>query len=133
MKCATAIASPAEVNATPVPKLTGSVAGLVNLVPKPLALHGYAVTKGVVVCATAMASPVEVNATLVPPLAGSVAGLANLVPKPEPDHGYAETKGVVVCATAIYSCDADANDRWFMYTACSAPLMSSHSLKSTIE
>jgi hypothetical protein len=41
----------------------GNVPGLLNLVPKPLPLHGYALINGEASLATAIASPAEVNAT----------------------------------------------------------------------
>jgi hypothetical protein len=45
---ATAIASPAGLNATPLLTAGGRVVGLAYLVPKPVELQGYAVIKGVV-------------------------------------------------------------------------------------
>jgi len=49
----TAIASFEVVNDTPNPSPPGNVAGLVNFVPNPLVLQGYAETNGVVRWATA--------------------------------------------------------------------------------
>ena len=53
--CATAIADPSGLKATPRPSPAGNVAGFAYFVPNPEADQGYAVTKGEVSCATAIA------------------------------------------------------------------------------
>jgi hypothetical protein len=55
--CATAIALPLGLKATPSAFPVGSVAGLAYLVPNPETDHGYANTYGEKVCATAITSP----------------------------------------------------------------------------
>ena len=75
MICATAIASPAGLKATPSPLPLGNVAGLVYLTPKPAADQGYAVMWGLRSCPTAIASPDGLKATPRPKPPGNVAEL----------------------------------------------------------
>ena len=76
------MALPAGLNATSLPAVPGNVAGLVYLVPKPVADQGYAEMNGEVACAIAIALPAGLKARSLPVPVGSVAGSANLVPKP---------------------------------------------------
>ena len=85
--CATAIAEPSGLNATPTPVFGGNVAGFVYFVPKPEPDQGYAVMFGVALCATAIAEPSGLKATPYPVSVGNVAGFAYFVPNPDPDHG----------------------------------------------
>jgi hypothetical protein len=82
------MALPDGENATPYPVFGTAVAGLVNLVPKPEPLHGYAEMKGEAPAfTTAIALPDGLNATSWQSPAGSVDGSLNFVPKPLPLQG----------------------------------------------
>jgi len=65
----------------------GNVAGSLNFVPNPDALHGYATINGVVDDDSAIASPCDVNAAPVQVPGGKDDGSLNFVPKPELLHG----------------------------------------------
>ena len=90
VSCATAIASPVVVKATPFPGPAGKVAGLLYLLPKPDAcVQAYAITYGDPALATAIVSLALVKTTPVPVLGMAVPGFEYFVPKPDVLHLYA--------------------------------------------
>jgi hypothetical protein len=82
--------------------LVGVVAGLENLVPKPLDDQGYTDILAPLLWATAIAVESPLKATPWATPLGKVPGSEYLVPKPPAvDHGYAKTYGVLISLTAI--------------------------------